>query len=428
MMRFLAVLLLCCASLPAWAATPAGPVQYNALPNCVDSAGQHLNYTLSSGLLSCGNTGGGGSTTITLSPGLTSTIGTQNTGTQTVTNGSTLSPQSWPKPETSNYTLDTSSTCVDTGVVLVANGSASINFLLPSAGGTCGLQGTSYTFSDGTGHGYQLTTVALTTDFVGLGPSATSYTVPAYGSVICTSDGTANWVCQGGALAVTTSVCQPSGAQYQVLIDNGTGGCAEVSGLGTSGFVLTSNGPGAAPTMQSAGGSSSPYTQIATSTVTAGSAITLTGLAASGFNRIDIHCYGLYLSATGNLLGEIGQGAGPTWVSSGLTEWGSFTAWVSGGSVDFTQGSNLAAVPQVGNYTTSAATAGYLDFLLYNAPNSTVQKMGELTSTALQTNNSAVGTLQLQWIYTTDTNPITAYRLVPGSGTITGTCTAIGSN
>lgn len=53
-----------------------------------------------------------------------------------------------------------------------------------------------------------------------------------------------------------TAGCSPSGTANQVLLDNGSAGCKEVSGLGASGTVLTSNGAGVAPTFQAAGSGS----------------------------------------------------------------------------------------------------------------------------------------------------------------------------
>lgn len=48
--------------------------------------------------------------------------------------------------------------------------------------------------------------------------------------------------------------CSPAGNADEVLLDDGSGGCGSVSGLGTSGQVLTSNGAGMAPTWEDSGG------------------------------------------------------------------------------------------------------------------------------------------------------------------------------
>ena len=120
-------------------------------------------------------TGGGGSTTITLSPAFTNAPGTSNVaGTQTITNGSTLFPEAVPTLFTANHTLDTSTACQDTGQIDIANGSASINFVLPSPAAACGLANTSYSFGDAAGHGFTLSTG--TGSFTGSGFSGTSAT------------------------------------------------------------------------------------------------------------------------------------------------------------------------------------------------------------------------------------------------------------
>jgi hypothetical protein len=47
--------------------------------------------------------------------------------------------------------------------------------------------------------------------------------------------------------------CAPAGDADELLLDDGAGGCSNVSGLGTATQVLTSNGAGMAPTWEDAG-------------------------------------------------------------------------------------------------------------------------------------------------------------------------------
>jgi hypothetical protein len=143
--------------------------------------------------------GGSGSTTITLAPGLTSTPGTANPGTQTVTNGSTISPQFNPVPKTANYAISTTSPYPDTGNLLQANGSGSITFTLPNPGAAGGASGLSYAFGDLSGHGYSLATTSGTANFQGTAAPATTLSVGSgtFGGLSCTSDGTA-WNCIEG--------------------------------------------------------------------------------------------------------------------------------------------------------------------------------------------------------------------------------------
>lgn len=50
--------------------------------------------------------------------------------------------------------------------------------------------------------------------------------------------------------------CVPAGNADEVLLDDGAGGCSNVSGVGMASQVLTSNGAGMAPTWEDAGGGS----------------------------------------------------------------------------------------------------------------------------------------------------------------------------
>ncbi len=51
----LVLLLLLLLAAPAFAQSPIGPVQYQAVPACLDTGGQHLNYNLSTATFLCGN-------------------------------------------------------------------------------------------------------------------------------------------------------------------------------------------------------------------------------------------------------------------------------------------------------------------------------------------------------------------------------------
>ena len=62
--------------------------------------------------------------------------------------------------------------------------------------------------------------------------------------------------------------------QYEVLLGNGTSAIAAVSGVGTSGYVLTSNGAGSAPTWQATGAGSGVLSNIATANQTTVSSAT----------------------------------------------------------------------------------------------------------------------------------------------------------
>ena len=159
--------------------TPSGL----AVPSCIDSAGNHLNYTLGTGF-SCGTTSSGGSTTITLAPGLAATPTSYNTGTQTVTNGSTVSPQLFYEGHATSYTVLSTD-----GAKLLTATAASVTFTAPNPGsvGT-----TTYQFGYDASHSYTITTVGGTASIYGCGTTGTSETLTYPAQII--TDGT-NYQC-----------------------------------------------------------------------------------------------------------------------------------------------------------------------------------------------------------------------------------------
>lgn len=167
---------------------------------------------LTSGSVMVSTAGACNNITITLAPGLTSATGTQNTGAQTLTNGSTLAGQSWPKVESSNYTLTYPA---DLGTTLVANGSSVITFTLRNPSSST--EGTiTPIFQDESGHGYTLTTSGATATFYGFsGGGASSFQFPAYTAVQCRDDGS-NYLCAiTGTGGGTGSGTVNTGAQGQ---------------------------------------------------------------------------------------------------------------------------------------------------------------------------------------------------------------------
>lgn len=296
----------------------------NAVPSCLDSAGNHLNYTPGTGL-SCGTSSSGGSTTITLAtPGIGSSASTYNPGTQTVTNGSSIFLQGpFYHANTTSCTLN--STCVggstnDSGYLLTPT-AASVTYTAPNPG-TVG--SSAYNFGyDGT-HSYSITTVGGTATFYGAcgagATTASALTVP----VTILTDGT-NYMCfpnggsGGGSGTVTsvglsvpaTSIFAATGSPvttagtlgltttgtsggipyfsstsqlatstlltaHGVVLGEGAGTAPVATSAGTSGQVLTSNGASADPTFQAAAGASSALNQITSGTTNTLASITTT--------------------------------------------------------------------------------------------------------------------------------------------------------
>ena len=262
-----------------------------AVPSCIDSAGNHLNWTSGTGF-SCGTTSsGGGSTglsgmtasqipvaanpttvtsslpttgtsgvtqiasatsaaktsghlaawdananlvdggvstlTFTLGPDFTSIPGTQNTGSQTIVNGNTLNAQDFPVAKTSSYPLISTD-----GGTLLANGTTAITFTLLDHN-TKGKP--TPVFMDQSGNGFVLTTTSGTDIFYGFAGGGAAVVAPAfppYSVVACTDDGSTGYACQviGGSRQSGYLPAMPP------LIRGGTSTTLSRDGIGTGPF------------------------------------------------------------------------------------------------------------------------------------------------------------------------------------------------
>ena len=134
----------------------------------------------------------GGFTAPTLSPGLATTPGTYNAGAQTLTSGSTLSPQIFYKAETSSCTLNSTCNSPSTNdtALLPTFTNASLTGTLPNPS-TVG-SGSYQIGYDGT-HSYSVTTVGGTASIYGCGTPGTTVSGIAYQTQFVT-DGT-NYQC-----------------------------------------------------------------------------------------------------------------------------------------------------------------------------------------------------------------------------------------
>lgn len=246
------------------APTLSGNLTFSGVPNFTGLAtGTQVSCLgLTSGnvlALSSGACGTGGTTTITLAPGFASTVGTRNTGSQTITNGSTLNAQLITVAKTANYTVNTDfGSTSDTGVVLAANGSGSIQFTLPNA--ASGTNGNPYQFGDQSGHGYTLTTAGGTQTFSGNGCSGATVTVSA-NTPIQISDNTTGYFCQsppsgGGGGSGTVNSGTSGQATYYAATGTAVSGQPEWSYDGSNNLVGNFNTASVPSGLTPAGGGS----------------------------------------------------------------------------------------------------------------------------------------------------------------------------
>jgi hypothetical protein len=141
--------------------------------------------------------------------------------------------------------------------------------------------------------------------------------------------------------------------QYAVILGNGTGALSTVSGLGTSGYVLTSNGAGQAPTWQAASGG-------VTGTGAQYQVTLWTGTTSIG---------GLTNGASGTILQSNGTGANPSWVTA-----------LANGTTATTQGA--------GDNSTKIATTAYVNAAVPNTAITTLTDSSAVTMNAATSVNA----------------------------------------
>ena len=176
------------------------------------------------------------------------------------------------------------------------------------------------------------------------GVPSISSTLPAAVQGNITSTGTiASGVWNGTAVDVAHGgTGNTSTTAYAVLCGGttSTGVLQPIASVGTSGQVLTSNGAGALPTFQAAGGS---LTKIASGTASNSASIEFTNIFSSSYSNY-LFVFNKILPATNNvgLYAQLGTGAGPTYVTTGYN-WANATM-INGGSISFTNSTSDAQI------------------------------------------------------------------------------------
>ncbi len=149
-----------------------------------------------------------------------------------------------------------------------------------------------------------------------------------------------------------------------------TGTFQNVSGVGTAGQVLTSNGASALPTWQ--GGGSGGLSLI--------QAITASNQATVEFDSQFTSSYNTYLftftnvqpvSATDFLISQVGTGAGPTWVTTAYNWFDTFCANGSNVNYNNQNDSSFALSGNTSPQLITNASAGYNGYLYVYGANGT---------------------------------------------------------
>lgn len=208
----------------------------------------------------------------------------------------------------------------------------------------------------------------------------------------------------------------PAGSGTLTTVTDGTTSVANGTTITFSGATV-SNVSGN-PTVTVSGGG--PYTQLATQTVSAGTSLTLTGLDTGSKAIVTVQCYGLQASA-GSLAFKIATNG--TVRSASYAESDQFFrvgASASNGFEDGTATQMLSA--------TSVPSSGQSDAIIFVIDANSQDKITTFNGTIYSTSAVAYLNLKGTATYTGDALALTGFSVAPASGTMNGTCTAIGSN
>jgi hypothetical protein len=190
------------------------------------------------------------------------------------------------------------------------------------------------------------------------------------------------------------------------------------------GWDLTSNGTSLDCTALGVSGSSSgAVTQIVTASAS-GSSLVLYPLTTGSFGEITIQCRGLYTSDGSTISLLLMNGTGPTAITSGYNVTGLYLNLVPSVQPFSSTGQTSLWTMEVGN---SATKAGGMQWTWDNLPISGVVHTGMGRMNAVTNGSGFRYFVEMSASYTGDTNPITGFEIT-SSATLSGTCTALGSN
>ena len=185
-----------------------------------------------------------------------------------------------------------------------------------------------------------------------------------------------------------------------------------VTGAGTAGQCLTSNGPSAPPSMQTSSrrAGTGAWTLIRTATLSAASAVTFSSLT-SDYNLYMLNWSNISKSSTGNPVYMQFSTNGTTWVSTGYKSGYWNTANFT--STTFVNYNNATLAVVMRGTGSEAGTAFLTGIGWSTTPMMFVDNVNTATTTTGYAWSTGISTLTTAAVYT-------AIKLYPSSGTISG--------
>lgn len=196
----------------------------------------------------------------------------------------------------------------------------------------------------------------------------------------------------------------------------GTGTSAQTGGAGADGIIRVEEYYGVLSASQT-------WTLISTQVASAASTIEWTGLGTT-YNNYYMNCSQVFPSVNGAAVNlQFGQGGTPTWKTSGYKYSGFYIASTSA-TVNGINNDSDTTGSIGGNVTNNVLGSIAFDLFLFNIPLGTTNKT---YMSKLQFVSASVSYIQnISGVYAADTTAATAIRLIPSSGTVTGTCSLYG--
>lgn len=205
--------------------------------------------------------------------------------------------------------------------------------------------------------------------------------------------------------------------QYAVVLGDGSTDVAVVSGLGSSGDVLTSNGAGVAPTFQAPGGGGGGLVLLEQHTASASASLDFTTFISGTYDTYQFELVDIVPATNAtDLWLRVGTGAGPTWdTGSNYQYHGSL--WNTAGASGVVQSTSDSKVVLGQSVSNTASDGGYNGRVTWRDPGSASARKAYLgaSTNAQSTGNFTFNTGGGQYKITT---AMTGVQFLMSSGNI----------